>query len=397
MQRPCERENRAGTSIETRANVSMRRNIAHITSNRNDLQKKKKKENRIPLAVCVSLKFDRCPARNQSPREISKRGPACLYLHVKGSQEPSPLLSEGSKKFVDCTRVICASTSTKWLSQPFFQASRVSPSVRSPPSIFPFRGRRGEESFPSEGAVSSTGVCDARREPRPLLSRKRLEIVFRRRQGSNNWSDRKGKGPISNDHPRGNLTFVSSGSIVLLPLDTQTGWLCTLFRANSFGCFSTLRGRERRERVFFGAWREIFFWRSRLLFLLPLLHRWTILSLKFKWRKSTWEGKKRKSRRGWSSYSIHRSLSLPSFAFLPLKNVGTSFAMGTPLEIHFYFVVSPFLYRPLRNTNGVKSLPPEGNDSNSGRGRLQRKYRADRRRTDRRDIRSYPRWNNLAP
>lgn len=44
MQRPCERENRAGTSIETRANVSMRRNIAHITSNRNDLQKKKKRK-----------------------------------------------------------------------------------------------------------------------------------------------------------------------------------------------------------------------------------------------------------------------------------------------------------------------------------------------------------------
>lgn len=44
MQRPCERENRAGTSIETRANVSMRRNIAHITSNRNDLRKKKKRK-----------------------------------------------------------------------------------------------------------------------------------------------------------------------------------------------------------------------------------------------------------------------------------------------------------------------------------------------------------------
>lgn len=251
MQRPCERENRAGTSIETRANVSMRRNIAHITSNRNDLQKKKKKENRIPLAVCVSLKFDRCPARNQSPREISKRGPACLYLHVKGSQEPSPLLSEGSKEFVDCTRVICASTSTKWLSQPFFQASRVSPSVRSPPSIFPFRGRRGEESFPSEGAVSSTGVCDARREPRPLLSRKRLEIVFRRRQGSNNWSDRKGKGPISNDHPRGNLTFVSSGSIVLLPLDTQTGWLCTLFEQTRLDVSPPCEGENEERAGFF--------------------------------------------------------------------------------------------------------------------------------------------------
>ena len=240
MQRPCERENRAGTSIETRANVSMRRNIAHITSNR------------IPLAVCVSLKFDRCPARNQSPREISKRGPACLYLHVKGSQEPSPLLSEGSKEFVDCTRVICASTSTKWLSQPFFQASRVSPSVRSPPSIFPFRGRRGEESFPSEGAVSSTGVCDARREPRPLLSRKRLEIVFRRRQGSNNWSDRKGKGPISNDHPRGNLTFVSSGSIVLLPLDTQTGWLCTLFEQTRLDVSPPCEGENEESGFFSG-------------------------------------------------------------------------------------------------------------------------------------------------
>lgn len=254
MQRPCERENRAGTSIETRANLSMRRNIAHITSNRNDLQKKKKKENRIPLAVCVSLKFDRCPARNQSPREISKRGPRACICMSKGRKSLPPSSRRVRKSLL---------TVRAWFARlrlrsdpPFFQASRVSPSVRSPPSIFPFRGRRGEESFPSEGAVSSTGVCDARREPRPLLSRKRLEIVFRRRQGSNNWSDRKGKGPISNDHPRGNLTFVSSGSIVLLPLDTQTGWLCTLFRANSFGCFSTLRGRERRESGFFSGLGE---------------------------------------------------------------------------------------------------------------------------------------------
>lgn len=52
--------------------------------------KKKKKENRIPLAVCVSLKFDRCPARNQSPREISKRGPRACICMSKGRKSPPP-------------------------------------------------------------------------------------------------------------------------------------------------------------------------------------------------------------------------------------------------------------------------------------------------------------------
>lgn len=83
----------------------------------------------------------------------------------------------------------------------FFQTSRVSPSVRSPPSIFPFVGlrRRAEErrrGFSSEGAVSLTGrprggfaIRGATRSF-AVLSRKRSEAAFKAR--SNNWSGRKG-------------------------------------------------------------------------------------------------------------------------------------------------------------------------------------------------------------
>lgn len=140
MQRPCERENRAGTSIETRANVSMRRNIAHITSNRNDLQKKKKKENRIPLAVCVSLKFDRCPARNQSPREISKRGPRACICMSKGRKSLPPSSRRVRKSLL---------TVRAWFARLRLRSD--SPSLFSRPRVFLRLSVRRRPFSPSEG------------------------------------------------------------------------------------------------------------------------------------------------------------------------------------------------------------------------------------------------------
>lgn len=332
MQRPCERENRAGTRTFRCVEISpILLRIETI------FKKKKKRKSNSTRGLRLAKIRSLSRAKSIAPWNF-EAGAARVYLHVKGSQEPSPLLSEGSKEFVDCTRVICASTSTKWLSQPFFQASRVSPSVRSPPSIFPFRGRRGEESFPSEGAVSSTGVCDARREPRPLLSRKRLEIVFRRRQGSNNWSDRKGKGPISNDHPRGNLTFVSSGSIVLLPLDTQTGWLCTLFRANSFGCFFTQRGKgwTKREGFFRGLERDLLLTKQATLSLTtsPSMDD-SLFKIQM---KKKYVGREEEEKQERVIELFHPSISLPSlFCFPPVEKRGDVVRDGNSSGNSFLF------------------------------------------------------------
>lgn len=57
---------------------------------------------------------------------------------------------------------------------------------------------------------------------------------------------------------------------------------------------------------------------------------------------------------------FHLSI-LPSLLFR-LVGDAISFADLNSSGISVYFVVSPFLYRSLRNTNGVKSVPPEGND-----------------------------------
>lgn len=101
----------------------------------------------------------------------------------------------------------------------FFQTSRVSPSVRSPPSIFPFVGlrRRAEErrGFSSEGAVSLTGrprggfairgatrsfaVLSRKAAQKPRLRRVRIIGAVERGRS------------FSSDHLSGNLSFVSNG------------------------------------------------------------------------------------------------------------------------------------------------------------------------------------------
>lgn len=159
MQRPCERENRTNkTRSRKHARFCEKADIV-ISIDPSFTLKKKKKEREYDRSRCP---FD-LPRENSFPRGSKRqdrsdriREISRVYLHVKGLEEHSPS-PRSSKEFVDCcTRVICASTSTKWLSLPAFQTSRVSPSVRSPSSISPSaEGRRGF--CWSEGAVSLTG------------------------------------------------------------------------------------------------------------------------------------------------------------------------------------------------------------------------------------------------
>lgn len=159
MQRPCERENRTNkTRSRKHARFCEKADIV-ISIDPSFTLKKKKKRKRV-RSIAMSVRFTEgkfVPSRIETtgsersdPWNIA-RVSACQRV---GRAQPPP---RSSKEFVDCcTRVICASTSTKWLSLPAFQTSRVSPSVRSPSSISPSaEGRRGF--CWSEGAVSLTG------------------------------------------------------------------------------------------------------------------------------------------------------------------------------------------------------------------------------------------------
>lgn len=170
----------------------------------------------------------------------------------------------------------------------FFQTSRVSPSVRSPPSIFPFVGlrRRAEErrGFSSEGAVSLTGrprggfaIRGATRSF-AVLSRKRSEAAFKAR--SNNWSGRKGTIVLERSFER--------------KFEFRFEWIVSLSRRDpylnaDFARFSTVvsllfaRERVNDESGSFFALGEIFFDEPGYFLRFSTLCRsMMILPLKFK-------------------------------------------------------------------------------------------------------------------
>lgn len=188
MQRPCERENRTRIKWDWRnARVSVEKPILLFRSilPSHPWEKKRKKVQSIAMSVSNACVPSRIETTGSDPWIIA-RVSACQRV---ARAAPLPPPTRSTKEFVDCcTRVICASTSTKWLSLPAFQTSRVSPSVRSPSSISPPPRRRGGEAFAGvkersrcwrpRGGCEIVAGCQ-----RAALSSSsaRLEIVFKAR------------------------------------------------------------------------------------------------------------------------------------------------------------------------------------------------------------------------
>lgn len=352
----------------------MRWNIAHIISNRKDqtfrshvypiFKKKKERTRSFPREIDRLVEiFD------GTGSSTSKRGPVKYRLGVarvsacqRVARVPAP---EGLKEFVDCTRVICASTSTKWLSRLFFQTSRVSPSVRSPPSIFPFVGlrRRAEErrGFSSEGAVSLTGrprggfaIRGATRSF-AVLSRKRSEAAFKAR--SNNWSGRKGTIVLERSFKR-KFEFRFERIVSLSRRDPYLN--------ADFARFSTVisllfaRERVNDESGSFFALGEIFFDEPGYFLRFSTLCRsMMILPLKFKWTKSTWD--ERGGEGGGERDRIIPPIDpLPSLGFLlGWKTEERDGRNSCGISVLFPRFTSP-LSRSLRNTREAISREGEG-------------------------------------
>lgn len=236
--------------------------------------------------------------------EHIERGPVKYRLgvaRVSACQRVARVLSpplEGLKEFVDCTRVICASTSTKWLSWRLFRPRvflRLSVRRRPFSPSWIWRGGGGgggggeRRGFPSEGAVSLTGrprggfaIRGATRSFAVLEgSRERFE-KSRLRRLSNNWSDR-GKGDVRSPARKFEFRF-RMDRLSRRYLNVFKRWLCTLFER----CWMFLhlaRVNEESGSFLGGSWRGLFR-RTRLLCAL-YRHSMMILSLKFKWTEST--------------------------------------------------------------------------------------------------------------
>lgn len=226
MQWPCERENRTGTRLKHARFwkksrecfvprcvkilpvlfriETIKRFVHTFTRFQKSINRKKKKKSTRWIATDVSSRNrlveissdrNRDRAHRTGTREISVGCRACICMS-KGCKSPLP--SPGGFERVcwlyarDLRVYVYEVTLLK-----AFQTSRVSPSVRSPPSIFPFvdltrrgrrRRRRGEERLSEwrSGLVdgkAARGVCDTRgneelRRPRGVEGTLR-EIAFK--------------------------------------------------------------------------------------------------------------------------------------------------------------------------------------------------------------------------
>lgn len=224
MQRPCERENRASVSCRDALKYcpyyfqSKGSNVSFARLP--DLQKKKE---RTRWTRSFPREIDRLvEIFAGTGSSTSKRGPVKYRLGVarvsacqRVARVPAP---EGLKEFVDCTRVICASTSTKWLSRLFFRPRvflRLSVRRRpfSPSWVWGGGQRRGEAFRVKErsrwregreGGLRYAGQRGASPSSRGNAQKPRLRRV--RIIGA----VERGRS-FSSDHLSGNLSFVSNG------------------------------------------------------------------------------------------------------------------------------------------------------------------------------------------
>lgn len=301
MQWPCERENRTGTRLKHARFwkksrecfvprcvkilpvlfriETIKRFVHTFTRFQKTINRKKKKKNQLvgsrpmfPHEIALS-KF---PLTGIAIEHIERESVKYRLgvARVSACQRVARVLSpplEGLKEFVDCTRVICASTSTKWLSWRLFRPRvflRLSVRRRPFSPSWIWRGGGGgggggeRRGFPSEGAVSLTGrprggfaIRGATRSFAVLEgSRERFE-KSRLRRLSNNWSDR-GKGDVRSPARKFEFRFrmdrLSRRYLTYLNADFARF-------SSVVGCFSTSRGWTKRVGLFWGGLGEVFF------------------------------------------------------------------------------------------------------------------------------------------
>lgn len=368
MQRPCERENRASVSCRDALKYcpyyfqSKGSNVSFARLP--DLQKKKRKNSIVPSrnqSPGRNFRRDRIEHIEAGAREISVGCRACICMS-KGCKSPCP----GGFERVCWLYARDLRVYVYEVTLPaFFQTSRVSPSVRSPPSIFPFVGlrRRAEErrGFSSEGAVSLTGrprggfaIRGATRSF-AVLSRKRSEAAFKAR--SNNWSGRKGTIVLERSFER-KFEFRFERIVSLSRRDPYLN--------ADFARFSTVvsllfaRERVNDESGSFFALGEIFFDEPGYFLRFSTLCRsMMILPLKFKWTKSTWD--ERGERGGGEKDRIIPPIDpLPSLGFLlGWKTEERDGRNSCGISVLFPRFTSP-LSRSLRNTREAISREGEG-------------------------------------